>query len=58
MLNIPLENLSFDGGVTFEVIKNNLIQYVTGAFLLGGIMAILLGFVSFFLLNIFRKSKV
>ena len=40
----------------FEVIKENLIQYIVGSLFLATVVSILFGFASYLLLSLFRKS--
>ena len=41
----------------FEMIKNNLLQYVVGSFIFATLLAISFGFTFFYLLNLFRKES-
>ena len=53
------ENTLFfsENKLTFEVVKNHLAQYVIGSFVLAILTAALFGFVSYFLLSIFKKAR-
>ena len=43
--------------LNLELIKHNLLQYVIGSFVFATIMAVSVGFIFYYLLNIFRKEK-
>lgn len=45
------------GHITFDTVKQDLIQYITGSFLLAIIAAISFGIITYLLLSIFRKKK-
>jgi glycosyltransferase involved in cell wall biosynthesis len=49
--------LSYGSGITLEWVKHNLLQYVVGSFILGTVFAVVLGFLTFLLLQIFRKKR-
>jgi len=46
----------YSSGFNFAWIKHNLLQYVVGSFVLGIIVAIVMGLITFLLLEIFRKK--
>lgn len=49
--------LKFDENMSIETVKNNLVQYLVGSFILGTILSIVLGVSTYFLLQVFRKNK-
>jgi uncharacterized protein (DUF2062 family) len=49
--------LSYSSGFNFAWIKHNLLQYVVGSFILGIIVAVVMGLITFILLEILRKKK-
>lgn len=49
-------NLQYNTGITLDVIKDNLIQYIVGSLVFGVILALILGLVAYILLLIFRKK--
>lgn len=51
-------NLNFDSTINFDLIKDNLIQYVVGSLVFGVALALTIGFVAYILLLIFRKNPV
>jgi glycosyltransferase involved in cell wall biosynthesis len=48
--------LSFDSGITLEFVKNNIMQYITGALVFGLAMGVLAGLATWLILSIFRKK--
>jgi glycosyltransferase involved in cell wall biosynthesis len=55
---LGVENkLSFSSGINLEWIKHNLLQYIVGSFVLGIVIAIVLGALTFLMLEIFRKKR-
>jgi glycosyltransferase involved in cell wall biosynthesis len=48
--------ISFDSGITLEFVKNNIVQYITGALVFGLAMGILAGLATWLILAIFRKK--
>jgi glycosyltransferase involved in cell wall biosynthesis len=48
-------DISLDAGITFEFVKNNLLQYIVGALVFGAAMGLLAGLVTWLILSIFRK---
>lgn len=48
--------IQFDEGITFEFVKNNLLQYVVGALAFGLAMGILAGLTTWAILSIFRRK--
>lgn len=50
-------SLKFDQGITFEYVKDNLVQYILGALVFGVAMALLMGLLTYVILVIFRKKK-
>ncbi len=51
-------NINFDSTISFDLIKDNLIQYLVGSLVFGVILALAFGFVTYILLLIFRKKPV
>lgn len=51
-------NLQYNTGITLDVIKDNLIQYIVGSLVFGVILALCLGLIAYILLLIFRKKPV
>lgn len=53
------ETILYDSfsNITFDTIKENLIQYVVGSFVLATFMAIIFGLTSYLVLSLFSKSK-
>jgi glycosyltransferase involved in cell wall biosynthesis len=49
--------LSIGSGITLEWVKHNLLQYIVGSFITGIVIAVVMGFLTFLLLRIFRKKK-
>jgi len=49
--------LSYSSGINLAWIKHHLVQYVVGCFILGIVTAIVMGFLTFILLEIFRKKR-
>lgn len=54
-LGKPATGLNFSKGITFEMVAENMLQYVTGAFLLGILLAAILGMATYVLLLVFRN---
>jgi len=52
--NVPK---SFSSEITFELVKNNVLQYVFGAFALALISAVVISVISFIFLSIFRRKS-
>lgn len=50
-------SLRFDQGITFEYVKDNLLQYVLGSLVFGAAMGLLLGLLTYVILVIFRKKR-
>ncbi|MCU0371380.1 MAG: DUF2062 domain-containing protein, partial [Bacteroidales bacterium] len=50
------QDIAYDSGITFDFIKKNLFQYITGALVFGAAMGILAGLVTWLVLNIFRRK--
>ncbi|MDY6801977.1 MAG: DUF2062 domain-containing protein [Bacteroidota bacterium] len=51
-------NLQYNTGITLDVIKDNLIQYIVGSLVFGIILALSLGLIAYILLLIFRRKPV
>jgi uncharacterized protein (DUF2062 family) len=49
-------DLGFDTGITFEFVKNNLLQYVVGALVFGAFMGIFAGLATWLVLTVFRRK--
>jgi glycosyltransferase involved in cell wall biosynthesis len=49
--------LDFSSGLTFDSVKDNLLQYIVGALVFGLVMGILAGLLSWILLAIFRRKS-
>jgi glycosyltransferase involved in cell wall biosynthesis len=49
--------LSYGSGINLAWIKHNLLQYVVGSFILGTIVAVVMGLLTFILLEVFRKKR-
>jgi glycosyltransferase involved in cell wall biosynthesis len=57
-LVLGVENkLSLSSGINLNWIKHNLLQYIVGSFTLGFVIALVSGFITFLLLEIFRKKR-
>ena len=55
---VPTETrLVFDTSITFIAIKNNILQYLVGSFILALLTAVVLGILSFLLLTFFNTFK-
>lgn len=52
----PIKNIKTGTDGTFDLIKENLFQYIIGSLSLGVVLAIFGGLISFILLSIFRKN--
>lgn len=52
------DNLDFSSTFSLDRIADNLIQYVIGSFILGALLALVFGSVTYVLLKIFRKQYV
>jgi glycosyltransferase involved in cell wall biosynthesis len=48
--------IDFDSKITFEVVSENLLQYVVGSLIFGLILAVVLGLITYIALRIFRKQ--
>ena len=55
VLGDDLSNMEYTSGITFQWIKQNLIQYILGSFVFGGVLAPLTGLTTYILLLLFRK---
>ncbi len=51
-------NLVYNSGISFDLIKDNLFQYLVGSLVFGVILAIVFGILTYILLLIFRKKPV
>ncbi|MDX9694733.1 MAG: DUF2062 domain-containing protein [Bacteroidales bacterium] len=49
--------LHYSSGINFEMIKDNLLQYLIGSLAFGVILAITMGLISYILLSLFRKKN-
>jgi glycosyltransferase involved in cell wall biosynthesis len=50
------EAINLDSGITLEIVKNNLLQYIVGSLVFGVAMSLLAGLVTWLLLKLFRKK--
>ena len=57
ILGIETNNFVFQSGLTFDAVKNNLLQYFVGSFAVAAIMAFLFGFGSYLLLDFYNKKR-
>jgi glycosyltransferase involved in cell wall biosynthesis len=57
VLGTDTSSLEYSSSISFEWIKDNLIQYVVGSFVFGAVFAPLSGLVIYILLLIFRKKE-
>ncbi len=57
VLGDDLSNLVYTSGITFQWIKQNLIQYILGSFVFGAVLAPVTGLTTYILLLIFRKRE-
>lgn len=55
ILGVNVSNLEYSPGLGFQWIKDNLLQYVLGSFILGVSLALIFGPLSYLLLSMFRK---
>jgi glycosyltransferase involved in cell wall biosynthesis len=55
-LGRDISELTFDSGISWSWIGNNLLQYIVGSFVLGVAMVVVLGPVTWAILAIFRKK--
>jgi uncharacterized protein (DUF2062 family) len=51
-------NIIFDKGLSLDLIKDNIVQYLIGSFALGITLAIVFGIITYILLLTFRKKPV
>jgi uncharacterized protein (DUF2062 family) len=49
-------DVNYDSGITFEFVKNNLLQYIVGSVVLGLALGILAGLTTWIILSIFRRK--
>jgi uncharacterized protein (DUF2062 family) len=57
-MGVKMSNLHYIHGLGFQWIKENLIQYLLGSLILGFLLAIVLGPLTYLLLALFRKKNV
>ena len=57
VLGVDVSNLEYSSGITFQWFKENLIQYIVGSFVFGGVFAPTVGLITYILLLIFRKRE-
>ena len=57
VLGDELSNLVYTSGITFQWIKQNLIQYILGSFVFGAVLAPVTGLTTYILLLLFRKRE-
>lgn len=57
ILGNPSGNISFNASISFDWIKENILQYVIGSFFLGFLLASVFGPVTFFVLQQLRKER-
>jgi len=55
VLGADTSQLEYSSGITFQWIKQNLIQYIVGSFVFGGVLAPATGLTTYTLLLLFRK---
>lgn len=55
-LNQETNILAFDEEFSLELLKDHMLQYVLGSFVLGILLAIVIGLITYLLLLIFRKK--
>lgn len=56
VLDNDLDFVHLNSFIDFEIIKKNILQYITGACVFASITGIFFGILSFFILNFFRKK--
>ena len=56
IMGVKTSNLHYIHGLGLQWIKDNLLQYLIGSLVLGLLLALVFGTVSYFLLAIFRKK--
>jgi uncharacterized protein (TIGR03546 family) len=49
--------LVFDENISMEMVKNNFAQYLVGSLIMGSFLSIVLGVLTYFLLQAFRKPR-
>ena len=57
VLGSDTSSLEYSSSISFEWIKDNLIQYIAGSFVFGAILAPVTGLIVYILLVLFRKKK-
>ncbi|NQV03812.1 MAG: DUF2062 domain-containing protein [Bacteroidia bacterium] len=57
VLGVDISNMEYSSGITFQWIKENLIQYILGSFVFGGVLAPTAGLTTYILLLLFRKRE-
>lgn len=55
-LGVETSHLSYSSGISLEWIKDNVVQYIIGSFVLGAVLAPVCGLLTYILLVIFRKK--
>ena len=58
VMGVEMSNLHYIHGLGFQWIKENLIQYLLGSLILGSLLSLVLGPVTYILLTVFRKKHV
>ena len=58
VMGVNMAHVSYIHGIGFQWIKDNLIQYLIGSVILGALLSLVFGPVTYLLLTIFRKKHV
>ena len=58
ILGIDGSNLKYSPGMSLQWIKENLVQYLIGSLILGSVLSVVFGPISYILLRLFRKQHV
>ena len=58
VMGVEMSNLHYIHGLGFQWIKENLIQYLLGSLILGSLLSLVLGPVTYLILTVFRKKHV
>lgn len=58
VLGTNISNINYSAGLGFQWFKENLVQYVLGSLILGIMLAVVFGPISYLLLHFFRKKHV
>lgn len=56
VIGAETSHLTYSSGIDLEWIKDNMVQYIVGSFVFGGLLAPLSGLITYILLVIFRKK--